>query len=200
MIGRTATCDKLSIYMNKAFFFLDVNTQSYLMSRSGNLYVPGAERLIPKLRRLFSFARKNGVTIVSPVTANGNEGERKVDDTLLLHPLVVENRPIDRNLVEMVRRHQQIILEAQMMDVFTNPVTEKLLKVLPQRAIVFGLPLEQSVKAAALGLRRRGIKAAVLADVVLPREAGEAAGANDAMRSAGVEFIPLDVLLGASSE
>jgi nicotinamidase-related amidase len=200
----------------KAIFFFDVDTQRDLMLSKGNLPVPGAERLVPKLRRLFDFARAQSVTIISSVNAyppeaphfsefppycvRGTDGQRKINDTLLLHPLILENKPVNRNYAELIRKHQQIIIEKQAFDVFTNPATEKLMRVLPPKAVVFGVPSEHSVSLAALGLRRLGIKTAVIQNATLPLEPREASKSEAALRSAGVDFIALEVLLGALSE
>ncbi|MBP1596799.1 MAG: isochorismatase hydrolase [Acidobacteria bacterium] len=196
----------------KNLFFFDIDTQRDLMLRGGALYVPGAERLIPKLRRLFHFAKTHAITILSSAYAfsaedmgsgkkpshcmRGTEGQRKLDDTLLLHPLVLESGPVDRSFADLVRRHQQIILEKQDDDVFSNVSTEKLLRVLPNRAIVFGVPAESSVRHAALGLRRLGFKTAVIQDAILPLSPREGGAAEAAMRKAGVEFIALELLSG----
>jgi len=196
----------------KNVFFFDIDTQRDLMLRGGGLYVPGAERLIPKLRRLFLFAKSHAITVLSTANAfsaeamesgksplhclRGTEGQRKLDDTLLLHPLVLECRPVDRSFPELVRKHQQIILEKQGDDVFSNPSTEKLMRVLPNRAIVFGVPTESSVRHAALGLRRLGFKTAVIEDAILPMNPREGNAAEAAMREAGVEFITLELLMG----
>jgi nicotinamidase-related amidase len=197
----------------KEIFFFDLDTQRDLMLSNGKLHVPGAERMIPRLRQVFDFAKGNAITILSSVIVNdpddhrggkgasycvrGSEGQRKIDDTLLLHPLILENKLVDRSFADIVRKHPQIILEKQGFDIFSNPVTERLLRVLPQRAILFGVPLDQSVKLAALGLRRLGFKTAVIQNATLPLAPREANKAEAAMRSAGVEFVTLEVLLGA---
>lgn len=197
----------------KAIFFFDVDTQRDLMLPGGTLYVPGAERLIPKLRRLFDFAKANAITILSTADAHnpndsefaalsphcvrGTEGQRKIDDTLLLHPFVLENRPVDRSFVDLVRKHQQIIVEKQEFDVFSNAGVEKLLRVLPPHAILFGVPTDHSVKLAALGLCRLGFKTALIQNVTLPLDSRAAAKSEAEMRTAGVEFIALEALLGA---
>ncbi len=200
----------------KAIFFMDIDTQRDLMLPDGKLYVPGAERLVPKLRKLFDFAKANSITIVSSVDAHdahdpefsklpahcvrGTNGQRKLDDTVLLHPCVLENKPIDRSFFDIVRKHQQIIIEKQEFDLFSNPLAEKLLRVLPPHAIVFGVPSEHSVRLAAIGLRRLGFKTAVVQNAILPLDTRSAGEAEAAMRSSGAEFITLDLLLGALSE
>ncbi len=200
--------------MNK-IFLLDLDTQKDFILPAGALPVPGAARLVPKLRRLFDFARKSGVTVISAVHAHtpgdlepapcpphclvGTDGRRKLDDTVLHRFQVFENKPVDRNLLEVVRRYQQIVVERQDWDLFANPIVERLLRVLPPYAILFGVPQELSVKAAAVGLQRRGVRAAVLSDLVLPLEGSRAEAAEREMRGAGVEFLTLETLFDVYS-
>jgi nicotinamidase-related amidase len=196
----------------KSIFFLDVDTQKDLILQTGPLSVPGAVRLLSKFRRIFDFARKHEIFVLSSVDAhNANDpefrelpphcirktdGQRKVDETLLPKPIVFENRPVDRNLMDVVQKNRQVIIEKQTLDVFSNPITEKILRALPAHAIVFGLPLEHSVRAACLGLRKMGIKTAVISDAVRPLSPHEGEPALAQMRDAGVEFITLETLLG----
>ncbi len=199
----------------KAIFFLDVDTQRDLMMPSGPLYVPGAERLMVKLRRIFDFARRHDIFVLSTADCHGaedpefqtlaphclkrSEGQRKVDETLFPRPCILENRPLDRNLLDVVQKHRQVIIEKQSFDVFSNPVTERLLRALPPRAFVFGLPLEHSVRMACLGLRSLAVKTALISDLALPLAAREGGKALEEMRRAGVEFIPLESLLEISA-
>lgn len=196
-------------------FFLDVDTQRDFMLSSGSLYVPGAERIVPKLRRLFDFARKNEVSILSSVDAHakddpefgqfpphcvrGTEGQRKLDETLLPHPMIFQNKIVDRNFSDVVRKYRQIIVEKQSLDLFSNPVTERLLRVLPPRAIVFGVTTEYCVKFACLGLRRMGVRAALVTDAIRALTHSAEKMAMDEMQAAGVECITLDTLLGAGN-
>lgn len=198
----------------KNIFFLDVDTQRDFMLPAGALYVPGAERMIPKLRRLFDFARRNQISVLSSVDAHaaddpefdefpphcvrGTEGQRKLDDTLFPRPLIFENKPVDRNLMEVVRKHQQIIVEKQTLDLFDNPVAERLARVLPPRAIVFGVTTEYCVKMACLGLRRLGVQTAVVTDAVRALAPKSEKEAIETLRRAGVEFIALETLLEAA--
>jgi nicotinamidase/pyrazinamidase len=196
----------------KNIFFVDVDTQRDFMNSGGALYVPGAERIIPNLRRLFDFARKNQISILSSVDAHfpddpefrqfpphclqGTEGQRKLDETLLPRPVVIPNKPLDRNLMDLARKHQQIIVEKQDLDLFTNPVSERLLRVLPPHAIVFGVTTEYCVKCACLGIRRCGVPVALVTDAVRALTPKTEKAALEQMREAGVEFITMDTLLG----
>jgi nicotinamidase/pyrazinamidase len=177
------------------------------MTKTGALYVPGAERIIPKLRRLFDFAAKNEVTVIStmdthtaddpefaefpPHCIKGTDGWRKLDDTLFLHPLVFSTAPVDRNLADCVRKNRQIIVEKNTVDVFSNPVMERLTHVLPPRAIVFGVATDYCVKKAVLGLRRLGVQTVMVDDAVRAITPKTEKEAIDEMKAAGASFIPL---------
>ncbi len=200
----------------KSLFFMDVDTQRDFMLPDGALHVPGAERIVPKLRRLFDFARKHGITIISSTDAHtpedpefkqfpphcvqGTAGQRKIEETLLPRPVTIENKLVDRNLLELFQKSQQVIVQKQALDVFTNPMTERLLRALPQRAVVFGVTTEYCVKHASLGLRRLGIKTVLITDAVC---ALTPSGGNDAlaeMQRAGIEFTTTETLLTAQAE
>lgn len=199
----------------KTIFFLDVDTQRDFMLPGGALYVPGAERIIPKLRRLFDFARKNEVFMLSSTDAHApddpefkdfpphcvrkTEGQRKIDETLLPRPLTVENKPADRNWIETVQKHQQIIVQKQSLDMFANPATGKLIRVLPPHAIVFGVTTEYCVKLAALGLRKVGVKTVVISDAISALGLKSGQKAIEEMRQAGVDFVTTDTLMGVLS-
>ena len=188
--------------MMKNIFFLDVDTQRDFMLAAGALYVPGAERMIPKLRRIFDFARKNEISILSSADAHvandpefkqfpphcvqGTEGQRKLDETLLPRPLTFQNKLVDRNFADVVKRHQQIIVEKQSLDLLSNPVAERLLRVLPPRAIVFGVTTEYCVKYACLGLRRMGIQTALVTDAVRALAPKTEKEAMEEMQKAGL--------------
>lgn len=200
----------------KSLFFMDIDTQRDFMLPGGALYVPGAERIIPRLRKLFDFARKHGITILSSVDAHapddpefehfpphciqGTEGQRKLDETLLPRPVTLENRLVDRNLLELVQKHQQVIVQKQALDVFTNPVTERLLRALPQRAVVFGVTTEYCVKHACAGLRRLGARTVLVTDAVCALAPASGNGALAEMQDAGVEFTTAEKLLTAHAE
>lgn len=197
-------------------FFADIDTQRDFMLPDGALYVPGAERLRPKLRRMFEFAEKNEIRILSSVDAHakddpefeqfpphcvkGTPGQAKIEETLLKRPLVLENREYDRNLFEDVKRYPQIIVEKQELDIFSNPVTDRLLKILPPRAIVFGVATEYCVKLACLGLRKRNIQTVVVTDAIAALSARTEREALNDLRKSGVEFITLDLLMEAGSK
>ena len=195
---------------------MDVDTQRDFMLPDGALYVPGAERIIPKLRRLFDFARKHGITILSSTDAHtpedpefkqfpphcvrGTAGQRKIDETLLPRPATIENRLVDRNLLDLLQKNQQVIVQKQALDVFTNPMTERLLRALPQRAVVFGVTTEHCVRHACLGLKRQGIKTVLVTDAVCALTPAGGSEALAEMQKAGIEFTTTETLITAQAE
>ena len=63
----------------KNLFFFDIDTQKDFMLKTGALYVPGAERIIPKLRRLFDFAAGNEISVISTMDTHAAETLRIPD-------------------------------------------------------------------------------------------------------------------------
>jgi len=191
----------------KNLFFFDIDTQKDFMLKTGALYVPGAERIIPKLRRLFDFAVENEISIIStmdthtaddpefaefpPHCVRGTDGWRKLDDTWLTHPLIFSTGPVDRNLSDCVRKNRQIIVEKDTTDIFGNPVMERLTRVLPPRAIVFGVATEYCVKKAVLGLRRLDVQTVVVGDAIQAIASKTGKDAIEEMQAAGADVIPL---------
>ena len=51
--------------VSKDFIFWEVDVQADFMLPGGNLYVPGAEKLLPNIRRLTDAARQGQVFLVS---------------------------------------------------------------------------------------------------------------------------------------
>jgi nicotinamidase/pyrazinamidase len=117
---------------------------------------------------------------------------------MLSRPLIFQNKSVDRNLIETVRKYQQIIIEKQTLDVFSNPMTERILRALPPRAIVFGVATEYCVRLACLGLRQRGVQTALVTDAIRAITLKGETEALEEMRKAGVEFITLETLTGAN--
>ena len=118
---------------SREWIFWDVDTQRDFMLPGGKLYVPGAEKLIPNLKRLVDLASDGSVFLVSTVDAHtpndpefrnwpphcvqGTPGQQKIPETLTDDFLVVPNDPEFR-LPEDLRTHKQIIVEKQTLDDF----------------------------------------------------------------------------------
>ena len=164
-----------------SLLFWDVDTQIDFMGPEGKLYVPGAEQIIPNAQHLNTFAAESGIPIVSSTDAHlqsdpefsqypphclvGTTGQQKVSDTLLPRRYIVPNRKVE--LPEDIGSYQQIIIEKQDVDVFTNPNIDALLAMLgKQEIILYGVVTEICVDRAARGLIKRGYRVHLVADAV----------------------------------
>jgi len=159
--------------------FVDVDTQLDFVVPAGALYVPGAERIIPAVARLNSYAASRGITVLSTTDAHAEDdpefrqwpphcvsgalGQRKPASTLLARRSVVSTRPGDSPAGGV----QQIIVEKQALDAFTNPNLGPLLERLgAQRYVVYGVVTEYCVRCAALGLLKTGAEVQVVTDAI----------------------------------
>ena len=175
-----------------SWLFWDVDTQVDFMDPGGKLYIPGAEKIIPNIQRLNQWAASHQILVVSstdrhqpsdpefrdypPHCLVGTPGQQKVSGTVLAKHLVVPNRRLD--LPADLGRYEQIIIEKQALDVFTNPNIEALLGRLgkDREIFLYGVVTEICVERAARGLMSRGYKVNVVEDAIrhLDQEKGRA--------------------------
>jgi len=161
--------------------FWDVDTQHDFMKADGKLYVPGAETIIPNLKRLTTYAHEHGVRIVAsaddhvpghrelsdspdwrqtfpPHCMRGTPGQRKIPETALANPLVIEPERQDAAvLAARVRAHQgDVLLHKHWFDVFTNENVESVLEALkPRTVVLYGVATDVCDKYAIEGLLQR---------------------------------------------
>ncbi len=161
--------------------FWDVDTQADFMLPEGKLYVPGAEKIIPNLAALIAAAQRNAIFVVSSADAHtptdeefsqypphclaGTPGQAKLPETLLPRRAVIPNRPA---ALPGLAALDQVIVEKQKFDVFTNPNTEALLRQLGRETdfVLFGVVTEICVAHAARGLLDRGYCLRLVRDAV----------------------------------
>ena len=174
-----------------AFFdvFFDVDTQLDFLYPAGALYVPGAESIVAEVAALNRYAAGHGIPVISTVDAHtendpefrdwpphcvaGTAGQQKPAATLLEKRVSIPNIPQDFNVEDA----QQVLLEKQSVDCFTNPNLPALLERLAaRRCVVYGVVTEICVKNAALGLLKSGRPVTLVTDAV--RSLNEAACAQ----------------------
>jgi nicotinamidase/pyrazinamidase len=172
--------------------FWDVDTQVDFMRSSGKLYVPGSEEIIPVLKRLSDYAHARGIRIIASADDHvpghrelseapdwresfpehcmrGTPGQRKIEETTLRNPLVIEPEPEDPvALAARVRAHDgDILFHKHWFDVFTNPNVLPVVDALAPSAIVlYGVALDVCDKYAIEGLldHRPGIPITLVTD------------------------------------
>jgi nicotinamidase/pyrazinamidase len=178
--------------VSRDFIFWEVDVQTDFMLPGGKLYVPGAEKLLPNIRRLTDAARQGRVFLVShgcfhtpddpefktfpPHCVKGTKGAELVPDALADKVARVPNEAAAK-LPEDLGKYQQILLEKQTLSIFESRHADELLRRLSTQAefVVFGVVTEYCVSFAAKGLLERGRRVAVVQDAIetLNREDGQ---------------------------
>jgi nicotinamidase/pyrazinamidase len=197
--------------IGKALFW-DVDTQVDFLHPGGKLYVPGAEKILPRLERLTDYARRNGILIVASADAHqegdaefaqypphclaGTPGQKKVPETLLEKPAVIPNRPaaLPADLAA-----GQVILEKQKFDVFTNPNTEPLLARVGRDSEItlYGVVTEICVAAAARGLLARGYRLRLVRDAVQHLDETQARALFEEVERRGGRLVTTDEVVSS---
>jgi nicotinamidase/pyrazinamidase len=174
------------------FIFWEVDVQADFMLPGGHLYVPGAEKLLPNIRRLTDAARHGQVFLVShgcfhtpkdpefqifpPHCVKGTAGAELVPEALAEKIVRVPNEA-DAKLPQDLSQYQQILLEKQTLNIFESRHADALVERLGKQPefVVFGVVTEYCVGFAAKGLLARGRRVAVVQDAIetLKREDGQ---------------------------
>jgi len=165
------------------YIFWEVDVQADFMLPGGKLYVPGAEKLLPNIRRLTDAARQGQVFLVShgcfhtpddpefktfpPHCVKGTAGAELVAEALTERVARVPNEA-EANLPEDLSRYQQILLEKQTLNIFESSHADALVQRLGSQAefVVFGVVTEYCVSFAVKGLLERGRRVAVVQDAI----------------------------------
>ena len=204
--------------ISRSAIFWDVDTQADFMLPGGNLYVPGAEKLIPNLKRLTDAARQGRVFIIGdacthmpgdpefarfpPHCVRGTPGAEIIPETRAEKVLFVPNRP-DAAIPADLSEFQQVILEKQTLDVFDNPNTEKVLERVAgftdanAEIFVFGVVTEYCVRLAAKGLLNRGRRVALVRDAIETLNAEDGRKAIEELTSRGARLVTTEQALAA---
>ena len=200
--------------VSRDFIFWEVDVQRDFMLPGGNLYVPGAEKLLPNIRRLTDAARQGKVFLVShgcfhpagdpefkifpPHCLKGSAGSELVPEALADKVVRVENDPAAK-VPDDLSSYQQILLEKQTLNIFESRHADELVRRLGDQAefVVFGVVTEYCVSFAATGLLERGRRVAVVQDAIetLKQEDGQKTVAE--LQRLGARFITTDQALSA---
>ena len=184
------------------------------MLPGGKLYVPGAEKIIPRIERLVAAAIEAGALVVSsgdshpegdpeferfpPHCLRGTPGARIVSEGLARNYCTVPN-DASRQMPAHVLSFPQVVFEKQTLDVFDNPHAGALVERLPGDAeyVVFGVVTEYCVRCAAKGLLERGRKVAIVNDAIEALEPEAGRRALDELQALGARLISTEEALAA---
>jgi nicotinamidase/pyrazinamidase len=160
--------------------FFDVDTQIDFLYPAGGLYVPGAEAIVGNVARLNRYAGANGIPLISDTDAHsendaefrewpphcvvGTIGQMKPQTTLLARRSVVGSKA---PLVDWPTGVEQMLLEKQTLDAFSNPQLPGFLDAIgAERFVVYGVVTEICVKCAVWGLMATGKRVELVTDAV----------------------------------
>jgi nicotinamidase/pyrazinamidase len=192
--------------ISRSVVFWEVDTQMDFMLPGGKLYVPGAERLLPNIRKLTDAARQGRVFLVShgcfhakddpefqtfpPHCIKGTEGSAFVPEALTDRVVTVPN---DATAVvpRDISKYQQVLLEKQTLDIFQSRHVGKLLKQMGDDVefVVFGVVTEYCVRFAAKGLLDRGRRVSVVQDAIETLKAEDRERTVAELQNLGARFL-----------
>ena len=192
--------------------FWEVDVQADFMLPGGKLYVPGAEKLLPNIRRLTDAARKGKVFLVShgcfhtkddpefkvfpPHCMRGTPGADLVPEALAERVFRVPNTE-SAKLPDELNKFQQVLLEKQTLDVFESRHAAALLDRLGSKPefVVFGVVTEYCVRLAAKGLLQRGRRVSLVEDAIETLKPEDGGRAISELRGQGAKMITTDQAL-----
>ena len=198
--------------LSRNVVFWEVDAQADFMLPGGKLYVPGAEKLLPNIRRLTDAARQGRVFLVShgcyhtkddpefaifpPHCVQGTPGANLVPEALTDKVVTVPNDPA-ASLPDDLSRYQQILLEKQTLNIFESRHADQLVERLGPNVefVVFGVVTEFCVLFAAKGLLERGRRVSVVRDAIETPNSEDGKRAVTELQALGAKFITTDQAL-----
>src|ERR1700732_3274278 len=198
--------------VSRSVIFWDVDAQADFMLPGGKLYVPGAEKLIPRMRRLVDRAIRRHVFLVSsgdahtvndsefqsfpPHCLKGTPGANIVPEGLAEKYLTIPNDAAFRLPPDLLN-YPQVILEKQTLDVFDNPHASTLVERLGSEPeyLVFGVVTEYCVRCAAKGLVARGRKVSIVRDAIESLKSEQGRRTLEELEGLGAGLITTDEAL-----
>ena len=190
----------------------EVDVQNDFMLPEGKLYVKGAEKLLPNIRRLTDAARQGRVFLVShgcfhpkgdPEFATfgehcvkGTAGADFVPEALTERIVRVPNET-SAKLPDDLAPYQQILLEKQTLNIFETRHADELVRRLGSEAefVVFGVVTEFCVGFAAKGLLERGRRVALVRDAIETLNPADGHKAVAEMEARGARITTTDEVL-----
>jgi len=202
--------------LSHAFILWEVDVQADFVLPGGKLYVPGAEKLLPNIKRLTDLARQGRVFLVShgdfhapddpefkifpPHCVKGTSGTELVPEALTGKVFHVPN-DAGANLPDDFSPYQQVLLEKQTLSIFesrhADALVQRLVRWLGNQAefIVFGVVTEYCVAFAAKGLLERGRRVALVRDAIETLNPADGDKAIAEMEQLGAKLTTTDEVL-----
>ena len=198
--------------VSRDFVFWEVDVQADFMLPGGKLYVPGAEKLLPNIRKLTDAARRDEVFLVShgcfhpaddpefqqfpPHCLKGTPGAEFVPEALTDRFVRLENRATDK-IPGNLSGYRQIVLEKQTLDIFQTQHADALVEHLGDAPefVVFGVVTEYCVSCAVKGLRARNRKVAIVQDAIETLDPKVGANTISDLKNLGARLVTTEEVL-----
>jgi nicotinamidase/pyrazinamidase len=179
--------------MNAGNLFWNVDTQFDFIEPSGKLYVKGAEKLKPVLKKITEFAAENKIRVINTcdfhlINSNelsqnpdfiatfpdhcmaGTRGAEFIDETRPVLPAIVDWMTHLAILPQLANANQyrNIVIRKDAFDAFEgNPYTTKIVNLIaPEKVFVYGVSTNVCVDKAVCGLAQMGYKVFVFEDAI----------------------------------
>ena len=148
--------------------FFDIDTQIDFVYPAGALYVPGAEKIVAAIAEL----NRRSPLVISTMDAHS---ENDPEFQIYPHHCVAGTKGQQKPAATLLDNRQQLILEKQKLDCFSNPRLTTLLSELgADRYVVYGVVTEICVRFAAFGLLKTGKRVEIVTDAVKALDHGAA--------------------------
>jgi nicotinamidase/pyrazinamidase len=180
----------------------DVDTQVDFLYPVGALYVPGAEKILPSLAKLYAL----GTPVIATADAHADQdpefaqwpphcvagtlGQKKPPETVRGDALTAPNQAGD--LPAGWQQASQVIVEKQTLDVFETQTIERVLAGRQaKRYLLCGVVTEICVVRAARGLLERGCRIEVVTDAIAALDPAAGQATLDELVRAGATLTTL---------
>lgn len=191
---------------------VDLNTQRDFLEADGAYPVLNREELVPLLRRVIAWTKRNHCPVVSAIDAHralelrteaepvhcldGTRGQAKLPFTLFpLHDRIEYDNTLAVPL-DLFHHFQQIIFRKRHHDLLSNPKADQFLTGLDAgEFVLFGSGLESSIKILALGLLARNRKVTIVTDACGYWDRTRADLACRQLEAKGARLLTVDDLL-----
>ena len=173
--------------------FWNVDTQKDFVLPTGKLYVPGAELLKPKWKKITQFAKENSIRVINtadyhypdsaelssapnfvttfpPHCMANTEGAEYVAETNPENAIIFNWNKTYQNYNELIenKNYRNIVIRKDAFDVFKgNQLTHSIVKYLaPKIVVVYGVTTNVCVNDAVVGLSGRVAEVFVIEDAI----------------------------------
>lgn len=199
--------------MPNRIVFWEVDVQKDFMLPAGKLYVPGAEKIIPNIRRLVEAAESSGTLLISSACAHsendpefktfpahcikGTDGAKIIPEGMAKDFKTIPNGAAFK-LRANILDSPQIVIEKQRLDVFSNPHTSDLVQRLGPKVeyLVFGVVTEYCVQCASKGLLDRGHKVSIVRDAIETLDVKKGRLTIDDLQTRGARLVDVSEAVG----